>query len=55
MKKTSLIFMLLALLGLSVSCSDRGENRGSGAMNEVEHEMDEAGDRMEDAGEELTD
>jgi len=54
MKKKSLLIMLLALLGLNVACNqDRSENKGREAMEEMEHEADEVGDKIEDAGEEL--
>lgn len=54
MKKTSLLIMLLALLGLNVACNqDRSENKGKEAMEEMEHEADEVGDKLENAGEEL--
>lgn len=54
MKKTSLLIMLLALLGLGVSCDqNRSDNQGREAMEEMEHEADEVGDKIEDAGEEL--
>ncbi len=59
MKKTSLLLLLIALLGLSVSCNnDRGDNmerQSEEAMEEVGHEADEAGDNIEDAGDELRD
>lgn len=53
MKKTSIFFMLLMLLGLGLSCDRRDESPGREAMEEMEHEADEAGDKMEDAGDEL--
>lgn len=58
--KTSLMFILLAMLGLGVAC-DRGMDRDSGeaqreeAFDEMGHEADEMGDNIEDAGEEVVD
>lgn len=53
--KVSLIFVLLALLGLGVSCNRDTENNGREAMEEMEHEADEAGDKIEDTAEDVTD
>lgn len=59
MKSISLMFTLLALLGLGVAC-DRDMDRGDEIEREeigeeIGHEMDEMGDSMEDAGEEVVD
>jgi hypothetical protein len=55
MKKSSILFMLFVmLLGLGVSCNrDKDEHKGREAMEEIGHEADEVGDKMEDAGDEL--
>lgn len=55
MKKTPIFIMLLMILVLGIACDRRDENPGREAMEEMEHEADEAGDKLEDAGEELQD
>lgn len=59
MKKFSLLLMTLALLGFGVAC-DREIERGDEIEREeigeeLGHEMDEMGDNIEDAGEEVVD
>jgi hypothetical protein len=58
MKKLTLLFTLLAVMGLGVSC-DRGIERDEMEREEIGeefgHEMDEMGDNIEDAGEEVVD
>lgn len=53
--KNLTMLALLALLGLSVSCSDRSGDgiQEEEAFEEAGHEMDEVGDDVEDAAEEL--
>lgn len=58
--KTTMMFILLAMLGLGVSCDrmdrgDSGEAQREEAVDEIGHEADEMGDNLEDAGEELRD
>lgn len=56
MKKKSLLLMLLALLGLNGACTqERNDGPGKEAMEEVGHEADEVGDKLENAGDELAD
>ena len=59
MKKLSMLFMLLGLLGFGVAC-DRDMNRGDDIQreeigDEIGHEADEMGDNLEDAREEVVD
>ena len=59
MKNISLMFILMGLLGLGVAC-DRQMDRGDEIEREevgeeIGHEMDEMGDNMRDAGEEVVD
>lgn len=58
--KTSLMFILLAMLGFGVVACDRmdrdsGDAQREEALDEMGHEADEVGDKMEDAGEEIVD
>lgn len=55
--KSLFLIALLAMLGLNVACSKRtADNDGiqkEEVMKEAGHEMDEVGDDVEDAAEEL--
>ncbi len=57
--KTTMMFILLAMLCLGVSCDrmdrDSGEAQREEAVDEMGHEADEMGDNLEDAGEEVVD
>ena len=55
--KTVILLSMLALLGLGTACNrDRGDDiQREDATEEIGHEMDEAGDNVEDAAEEVTD
>jgi hypothetical protein len=57
MKKTSLLFIMLSLLGLSVACNNErnDEIEREEVTEEIGHEMDELGDKMENAKDELAD
>lgn len=50
MRKFSILLSLLAVLGLSVSCTNRGDDMQREEVGEeIGHEMDEFGDKVEDA------
>ena len=57
MKKLSLLTLLISLLGLNVACGERhadnDEIQREEVFEEAGHEMDEVGDDVEDAVEEL--
>lgn len=55
MKKTSIFLVLLAVLGLSVACDRSDDMQREEVGEEIGHEMDEMGDNIHDATEEVVD
>jgi hypothetical protein len=55
MKKNTILYCLLSLLTFNLISCDQNEGKGREAMEEMEHEADEAGDEIKDAAEEIRD